>query len=227
MHVLICGASGNIGRLTVAKALKIGHEVTAFARSVHKLEDQDHLYKVQGDVMDANRVNAVMPEQDAVMVVFGAPLNWSTFTQIPDLCTVGTTNIINAMKQHQVKRLICMTGIGAGDSKGHGRWMFDNLILPIILKHIYIDKNRQEQIVMQSNLDWTIVRPAELTDEPESGDYRVLIDLKGKKAKTISRADVADFLVQQIDSNCYGRANPKDSDSSRQHYLHQTPLITS
>ncbi|WP_019506199.1 NAD(P)-dependent oxidoreductase [Pleurocapsa sp. PCC 7319] len=211
MRVLICGATGNIGRLTVAKALKSGHEVTAFTRSPQKLDNQNHLHKAQGDVMDVTSIQAAMAEQEAVVITFGAPLNWSTLTSVPDLCTVGTRNIIKAMEQHEVKRLVCMTGIGAGDSKGHGRFIFDNLILPIMLGRIYVDKNRQEQEVMQSDLDWTIVRPTELTDEPESGDYRVLVNLEGKKAKTISRADVADFLVQQIDSD---------------RYLHQTPLIT-
>ena len=79
----------------------------------------------------------------------------------------------------------------------------------LVLGRIYVDKNRQEE-VMQSNLDWTIVRPTELTDKPERGNYRVLTDLKGEKAQTISRADVADFLVK-IESD---------------RYLHQTLLIT-
>lgn len=176
-----------------------------------KLEDREHLHKAKGDVMNADSVAAEMAGQEAVVITFGAPVNWSTLTSVHDLCTQGTINIINAMKQHGVKKLICMTGIGAGDSKGHGRLVFDRLILPLLLGRIYKDKNRQETEVMKSNLDWTIVRPTELTNESETGDYRVLVDLSGKRAKTIARADVADFLVQQIDSD---------------RYLHQTPLIT-
>lgn len=211
MRVLICGATGNVGRLTVDKALKVGHEVTAFARSPEKLDERENLHKAQGDVMDAASVEAAMEGQEAVVIVFGTPVNWFTLTSVPDLCTTGTLNIMSAMKEHGVKRLVCMTAIGVGDSKGHGRFVFDNLILPIMLGRIYVDKNRQEREVMQSNLDWTIVRPTELTNESESGNYRVLLDLEGKKAKTIPRANVADFLVQQIDS---------------ERYLHQTPLIT-
>ena len=212
MRVLICGATGNIGRLTVDKALKAGYEVTAFARSPEKLDiSHQKLHKAQGNVMDSASLQAVMSGHDAVIVVFGAPLNWSTFTTVPDLCTVGTRNIISSMQQENVKRLVCMTGIGAGDSRGHGRLVFDSLILPLLLGRIYQDKNRQEQEVMQSDLDWTIVRPTELTNESESKDYRVLINLEGKRAKTIPRADVADFLVKQINSD---------------RYIHQTPLIT-
>ncbi|MEM9510310.1 MAG: SDR family oxidoreductase [Cyanobacteria bacterium P01_E01_bin.35] len=211
MRVVIYGATGNIGRLTVDKALKAGHEVTAFARHPDKLESRNYLNKVQGDVTDQEKVIASMSGHDVVLIVFGTPLNWSTITSVPNLCTQGTINIINAMIQHGVQRLICMTGIGAGDSKGHGRFVFDNLILPIMLGRIYADKNCQEKLVMDSDLDWTIVRPAELTDEPESEDYRVLVNLEEKKASTIPRTDVADFLVQQIESD---------------RYFHQTPLIT-
>ena len=211
MRVIICGATGNIGRQTVEKALQAGHQVTAFARSPQKLESQANLNLVEGDVMDAKSVERAMSEQEAVITTFGAPVNWSTLTSVPDLCTVGTLNIMNAMKQHQVKRIVCMTGIGAGDSKGHGRFVFDRLIQPLMLGRIYVDKNRQEKEVMQSNLDWTIVRPTELTDEQEMGEYRVLVDLTDKQADTIPRADVASFLVQQLDSD---------------RYLHQTPLIT-
>jgi putative NADH-flavin reductase len=212
MRVLICGATGNIGRLAVDKALKAGHEVTAFARSPEKLNlDQDKLHKAKGNIMDLASVEIAMAGQDVALTVFGAPLNWSTLTKIPNLCTTGTRNIISAMKQHQVKRFICMTGIGAGDSRRHGRFVFDNLILPLLLARIYEDKNSQEKEVMQSDLDWMIVRPAELTDETELGNYRVLTALEGIRAKTIPRADVANFLVEQINSD---------------RYLHQTPLIT-
>lgn len=212
MRTLICGATGNIGRLAVDKALEAGHEVTAFARSPEKLNtNHQKLHKAPGNVMEAASLQSVMPGHEAVIIVFGAPLNWSTITKVPDLCTIGTRNVINSMQQENVKRLVCMTGIGTGDSRGHGRLVFDSLILPLLLGRIYKDKNRQEKEVMQSNLDWTIVRPTELTDESESADYQVLIDLEGKRANTIPRADVADFLVKQVDSD---------------RYLHQTPLIT-
>ena len=211
MRVLVCGATGNIGRLSVDKAIQAGHKVTAFARSPQKLENRKNLSKAQGDLMDADSVASAMTEQEAVLATFGAPPNWANITSVPDVCTVGTRHIIEAMKQHNVKRLICMTGIGAGNSKGHGRFIFDNLILPVMLGRIYVDKNRQEKEVMQSDLDWIIVRPTELTNKPEFSKYRVLTDLEAKKAKTISRADVADFLVKQIEGD---------------RYLHQTPLVT-
>ena len=93
MRVLICGATGNIGRLTVDKAIQAGHEVTAFARSAEKIEDREHLHKAQGDVMDVDSVTPAMVGQDVVVITFGAPVNWSTLTNIRELCTQGTINI--------------------------------------------------------------------------------------------------------------------------------------
>lgn len=212
MNVLIVGATGNVGQLTVEKALAAGHQVTGFARSPEKLGDRgDRLRQVSGNVMDAASVDTAIPGHDAVITVFGAPLKWSTLTQVPDLCTVGTRNIIQAMQRHNVRRLICMSGIGAGNSRGHGRFLFNNVLLPLLLDRIYTDKNRQEQAVMESGLDWTIVRPTELTDKPGTGSYQVWTDLDGKTAQTIPRSDVADFLVKQVDSD---------------QYWHQIPLIT-
>ncbi len=115
------------------------------------------------------------------------------------------------MEHHSVKRLICITGLGAGDSKGHGGLLYDKLILPLILRRIYNDKDRQEAAIRQSNLDWTIVRPAVLTNDPAKGNYRVLTDLTGFTAGKISRADVAAFVLRQL---------------TEERYLHQTPLIS-
>jgi putative NADH-flavin reductase len=127
------------------------------------------------------------------------------------LLSEGTKNLVRVMEQHAVKRLICITGLGAGDSKGHGGFVYDGLILPWILRRIYDDKDRQETEIRQSNLDWTIVRPAALTDDPAKGDYRVMTDLTGVTAGKISRSDVADFVIEQLTSN---------------RYLYQTPLIS-
>jgi len=115
------------------------------------------------------------------------------------------------MQHHNVKRLVCITGIGAGNSKGHGGFLYNKLILPLVLKRIYDDKDRQEAEIRSSNLDWIIVRPGFLTNEPAKGSYRVLTDLTGVTAAQISRADVAAFVLQQLTDD---------------RYLHQTPLIS-
>jgi len=115
------------------------------------------------------------------------------------------------MSEHGVRRLICITGIGAGDSKGHGGFFYDRIFQPLLLKTIYQDKDRQEALVRASGIDWTIVRPGFLNNGPLTGQYRVITDLTGVTAGKISRADVAHFMLTELLAN---------------RYLGQTPLLT-
>ena len=94
-----------------------------------------------------------------------------------------------------MKRLIAVTGLGAGDSRGHGGLLYEQLSFPC-LKRVYDDKDVQEWIIRSSGLDWTIVRPGLLTDRPATGRYRVLTAPKDWRFGVISRADVANFLVR-------------------------------
>ncbi len=123
----------------------------------------------------------------------------------------GTKTVVDAMKKSSCKRLICVTGIGAGDSRGHGGFWYDKMFKPLFLKTIYEDKDRQEAIVRESGLEWVIVRPGFLTKGSRTGKYRVLTDLSGVKTRTISRADVADFILQE---------------AAEMKYREQTPLLT-
>ena len=134
----------------------------------------------------------------------------SPFREVTLLST-ATRALVSAMKAEQVSRLVCITGIGAGDSAGHGGFLFDNLIFPLLLRNVYADKNRQEAIVRDSGLDWVLVRPSILNDKPGRGTIRALTDLSGFHGGAISRADVATFVVEQVRSNTW---------------LHRSPLIT-
>jgi uncharacterized protein YbjT (DUF2867 family) len=100
-----------------------------------------------------------------------------------------------------------VTGFGAGDSRGYGG-LFYNAALSLFLSQIYADKDVQERIIRRSRLDWTIVRPTILTDGPRTGNYRVLVDPRDWTSGFISRADVADFLVKQIDDKSLLRRTP-------------------
>jgi putative NADH-flavin reductase len=114
------------------------------------------------------------------------------------------------MEASAVKRLICVTGLGSGDSRGHGGLLYD-AALYLILGRIYADKDAQEWIVRRSRLDWTVVRPTVLTTGARTGAYRVLVDVSDWRSGFISRADVADFLVKQIDDGGL---------------IHKTPVLT-
>lgn len=200
MKLLIAGATGQVGALAVKEALLSGHEVTAMARDPKRLKqgpsgDDPRLKPFAGDVLDRDAVRRAVEGQNAVLLVFGAPLNWQTFTRVPVLRAEASRHFIAAMTDARVRRLVAMTGIGAGDSRPSGRAIFRHLIRPVLLGRIYEDMERQEQLVRASSLDWTIVRPAELTNEPARGNVRVIANYATESAGTISRADVARFLV--------------------------------
>jgi hypothetical protein len=107
-----------------------------------------------------------------------------------------------------LKRLIAVTGLGAGDSRGHGGFLYDLVVFPVLLKRVYDDKDVQEWIMRSSGLDWTIVRPGLLTNGPATGNYRVLTQQKDWRFGVVSRADVADFLVRRIDDHALIGAAP-------------------
>ena len=112
------------------------------------------------------------------------------------------------MKPAGVKRLIAVTGLGAGDSRGHGGSPYDLVAFPLLLERVYADKGVQECIIRSSGLDWTIVRSGLLTNRPATGQYRVLTTPKDWRSGVISRADVADFLVRQIDDRALISTTP-------------------
>lgn len=198
--LLVLGAAGKVGRLTTALAQAAGLRVTAFARRPESLADAagcEPLRRVAGDLRDAAAVDAAIAGQDAVVCTFGAPLQAATVFGVPDLCRVATGHVLLGMARHRVDRLVCLSAIGVGDSRGHGRWAFRHLIEPLLLRRIFVDRERQEELVRASPFAWSIVRPAELTDEPASGDLLALDGFDHFEPGTVPRADVAAFLVRE------------------------------
>ncbi len=200
MNVLIIGATGQVGQKTVDAALAQGHRVTAFGRSIDKIEQpRANLSVFKGDVTRPADLDAAMPGHDVVVLTFGAPANLHTFTHRPNICEDGTRKAIAAMKAHRVPRLVCMTAIGAGDSEGHGRFVFRNIIEPVLLGRIMKDRTAQEAAVKVSGLpEWVIVRPTELSDG-NSSSVRVIRELAVEpEPTTIARTDVGTFLARTV-----------------------------
>jgi len=212
MKIVIFGAAGGTGRDVVEQALAKGYEVTAFDRNPAALTIQHpKLNLVKGDIFDTASVEEAVTGQDAVICVLGV----GPTTTIP-VCSVGTEHIIAAMQKTGVKRFICQSAFAVAALDGE--WREVPLVLPVILKFtpkvkaMFSDKIIQERATRQSDLDWIIVRPAQLTDGPRTGNYKVGTSLKiGLNAK-ISRADVADFLLKQVSDDIY---------------LHQVPRLKS
>ena len=208
MNLLIIGATRGIGIQLLEQALQVGHTVTALVRDAQKMPKQhDRLRVMQGDILDLESVQSAMAEQEAVCITIGIGITWKpvmVFSQ-------GTRNVLEAMRRQGVRRLICITGIGAGDSKGHGGFLYDRFFNPIFLKTIYEDKDRQETLIRASETEWTIVRPGLLTNGSLTKKYQVITDLTDVTAGKISRADVAHFILEELAAN---------------RYLGQTPLLT-
>lgn len=156
----------------------------------------------------------------AAFVPLSRPLAWLVRAGVPVLAMLllsrkkttlsdGTRNIVQAMQKHGVKRFVCETSLGIGDSKGRLGFFYTFLLIPLLLRNVFADKEVQERIIQVSLLDWVIVRPAALTNGPRKGVHQVGMTI-GHWFFTakISRADVADFMLKQLTDDTYLRKTP-------------------
>ena len=195
MKILIIGASRGIGKALLETALEDNFNVTVLARKPEKITiSHPHLRVVRGDVLKTESIEAVAYEQEAICSCIGVPI---TFKAV-DIFSKGARNILVAVKQNPGQKYIAVTGIGAGGSEGHGGFLYDKIFKPFFLQTIYADKNREEEIIKGSGVDWMIVRPAGLTNGKRTGQYHIVNNMKGVTAKRISRLDVADFILKQL-----------------------------
>ena len=197
MKVIVFGATGGIGRLLVAGALELGHAVTAFVRNGQSLEPRDGLRIVQGDIFDPQSVADAIDGHRAVFSALGA----RTLKAEPVLSRAMPL-IINGMHFHMVDRIITVGAAGALYPAGKYQPPIVTVLFAIIratvLRHPMADQQTQEHLLATTDLDYTIMRPPRLTDDPATGTYRVLPDALPSSSRQISRADVADFMLQQL-----------------------------
>ena len=202
-RVLIVGATGGTGRQLVARALELGHEVTALARDPSKLElRHPRLEVVQGDVLDPASLEAAVRGGDAVLSALGHKRYLGPSRILSD----GTRNLLAAMEAHGVPRFVCETSLGIGSSAGRMGLYYTFLVIPLVVPFYFWDKTRQERAIAGSSAEWVIVRPGALTDGPRRGRLRHGSRI-GSFLRTVrvSRADVAEFMLGQLESDAYLR----------------------
>jgi putative NADH-flavin reductase len=207
LRVLIIGATGGTGRQLVQQALEQGHDVTAFVRNPQRLKmEHSKLRIVQGDVLDYESVDAAMKGQNAVLCALGHKRLLGPTT----ILSRGTANIMRAMKNCGVPRLICESSLGVGDAVGRLGLPATLLFVPLILPFYFWDRVRQEALIADNiDIDWVIVRPATLTNGPARGDYRHGFAVGSYIwPSRVSRADVADFMLKQLNDDTYAGTAP-------------------
>ncbi len=206
MKLIIFGATGSVGKQVVNQALNKGHQVTAFVRDAAKVAvEHKNLHIATGNAMDATSVENAIQGHDAVLVSIGAGRKGTVRSE-------ATRHIITAMKKLGIRRLICQSTLGVGNSRGNLNVLWKYIMFGLLLRQAYADHVRQEAHVKKSGLDWTIVRPGAFVDGELTGDYRHGFSGSDKTTKLkISRSDVADFMLKQL-------FDPR--------YLHKTPGLS-
>lgn len=212
MKVILFGATGFSGQGILEEALKQGHEVTILVRDASKIAiKHKNLTLVEGNVLDPQIVASVLHHQEAVIQCLGVggKGDGKPSTFISD----ATKVIVDEMQKQNIKRLIAMSNVGAGNSIAFQPWFFTKIILPYFMKWLKViieDKNRMEPIIMNSNLDWTIVRCPNIVDKPAKGTCNAILDGKGLKL-SITLPDLSKFMVDQLKQTAFIKQAPSVS----------------
>ncbi len=198
MKIAVFGATGGTGKQVVQQALAAGDQVIVLVRDPAKLGlNNANLAVVTGNVLDAAKVDETLQDAEAVIVSLG-----NTDSNPDYIVSQGTQAIVDAMKRlGQPRRIIIVSSLGVGESKDQVSFAFKMLMKSVLRKPME-DKERQEQVIKASGLDWTIIRPGGLTDGPAAGSYKSGLDPE-IGAGQVSRADVAAFVLKQLTDSTY------------------------
>ncbi|MGA8855420.1 MAG: SDR family oxidoreductase [Christiangramia sp.] len=209
MNILIIGGTGKTGKEIIKQGLELGYSITALVRNPMKIKiNHPKLIIKKGNVLKPESFGDTFQGKDAVLSALGH----KRFIIKSTILSEGTKNIIAEMQKQKVKRFICITSLGINDSRFKLGLYYTLFTIPFILFFYFLDKSKQEKIIKQSNLNWTIVRPGQLTNGKKRTKYKHGENVGNYiLTKTISRADVAHFMLNQI----------KDKK-----YLYKTPGLT-
>ena len=195
MRLIVFGSTGGTGRQLIQQAIDAGHTVTAVARNPAALTfHAPNLFVVKGDVLQLSTFEAAMHEQDVVLSALGFRTRKDVQAYSQDVA-----NITTAMKRHGVKRILCVSA-AAVETNPTLSWIYRILtrLLQRIFKAPYTDVLRMETHLKTTQLDWTVIRPPRLTNGRLKGEYRFAVNEWLTRCTTISRADLAYFMLNHI-----------------------------
>lgn len=194
MRLAVFGATGGTGRSVIEQALEAGNKVTALARRPEALDGlADRVTVVAGDVLEPADVARAVDGAEVVVSALGIGMHRHATT----VYSQGTANILAAMADQGVRRLLVVStsSLEIPAPRRPAEWALAKLLLHNILRKPYADMAVMERHVRESDADWTLVRAARLTKGPRTGRYRTSRNAKLPGCWSISRADVADFLL--------------------------------
>ena len=196
MNITIIGASAGIGLETVKRGLDRNHSITTLSRSGIEIEEKKSLKVILGDATNKADLLSSIQNADAIIVTLGTSKNMNATTLFSDFAQL----MVEIHKENKIDiPFIFVTGFGAGESKNYVPWLV-KMFLKYFLKDVYADKTKMEEIITNSDLNWTVVRPGRLLDKELTENYRIENKLfKGINVGGINRADVADFLIKQAE----------------------------
>lgn len=191
MKLLVLGGTGRVGREIVTQGVARGHGITAQSRSTTPHGLSPLVTMVQADPGNAAALAGAVAGQDAVIYALGFRGRGEV-----SFFSATTKALIAAMQASGPQRLIAITGVGAGDTKGHGGFFYDHLIYPLFTKNLYADKDRQEALIRASRLDWTILRPAPFKTRPGNEPFHILTGVApGTRLSSVTPAEVAGLAL--------------------------------
>lgn len=203
MNITIIGASAGVGLETVKRALERNHSVTTLSRSEIVLPKSENLKMIKGSALNKEDFKKSIENADAIIVALGTGKSMKPTTLYSDFAKILVEN------GNKDIPTIVLTGFGAGKSWDFQPNFFMKLFFKFLLKDVYTDKTKMEEIVEKSDLNWTIVRPGLLKEKPLTENYKVETNLfKGVKIGSINRSDVADFMVKEAENQKYKKQFP-------------------
>ena len=204
MRLFVLGASGGVGSILLREAALRGHIITAQTRNADKLAKTAAVNVVVGSPTDRSFLSRHMDGHDAVILCVGIDSIGGT-----TLFSETARAVVTAMQASGVRRLVAITGIGAGETRGHGGWLYNWIIYPLFTRNRYADKDRQEMIIEAADLDWTIVRPAPFAKRTGVGPLQVFTEIpNGLQLRSITRAEVADFILESVEKGTFIQQKP-------------------